>query len=258
MKSIIDVGIHAAKEAGMLLQNKAGSIKNVSIKEDRSLVTDIDKKSEKIIVDIIHDAFPSHGILAEESGNDNSTGEYLWIIDPIDGTHNYIREIPLYGVSIGVVHKEHIIAGVIYLPAFDALYVAEKGSGAFKNNRPIRVSGKADLHECTLCYDSSFRNNGQYMTDVLAVIGKEVFNLRMFGTSAVMLAYLAEGRVDCIIEFDDKPWDFTAGICLITEAGGRVSRFNGKPVTYTTQGYCATNGLVHDSLIKYVAPFVEQ
>ena len=248
MKNIIDIGVKAAQEAGNFLLTNKDKINTITLKKDNSLVTDIDKRTEEIIVDIIRSDFPGHGIIGEEGEKSNASVEYLWIIDPIDGTHNFIRGIPLYGVSIGVVRGDQFIAGIIYMPEDDTMYTSEKGSGAFKNGTPITVSDRKDIGTCTLSFDSSIRYNPDLKPKVLTALGKKVFNVRMFGASTTLLTLLAEGKIDISVEFNDKPWDFAAGASLILEAGGKFTDFRGKPATYKTKGYIASNGLVHDEV----------
>ncbi len=250
MKNIIEIGIKAAREAGELLLENAGKIGKIIIKDDYSLVTDLDKRAEKIAVNIIKSRFPGHGILCEEGSVSDTSGEYLWIIDPLDGTHNYIRGIPLYGVSIGVVYQEKFVAGIIYIPIDDDLYVSENGSGAFKNEKRIKVSNKSDIKQCTMAYDSSIKGNSFFKSELLEILGQKVFNVRMFGASATTLTFLSEGKIDVVVEFDDKPWDFAAGVSLVTEAGGAFTDFKGKAVTYKTEGYITSNGLVHDEICR--------
>ncbi len=252
MKDLIQTGIKAAREAGHLLLENTGNIKKITKKEDRSLVTDLDARAEKIIVEIIQSRFPGHGILCEEGSASVSEGEYLWIIDPLDGTHNYIRGIPLWGVSIGLVRKEEFVGGIIYMPIENALYVSEKGSGAFKNGKRIHVSDRDAIKECTLSYDSFIRGDPVLKPTVLGELGKKVFNVRMFGASTTLLTFLAEGRVDIAVEFDDKPWDLAAGASLIIEAGGAFTDFDGSPTTYRNERYIASNGLVHDEVCGIV------
>lgn len=252
MKDIIGTGIKAAEAAGhFLLQNK-GKIKNISMKEDNSFVTDIDKRSEKKIVTIIKSDFPDHSIIGEEGEKSNLSREYIWVIDPIDGTHNYIRGIPLYGVSIAVVRKNKFVAGIIYMPESDLIYTSELGSGAFKNDLPISVSDRSDITTCTMSFDSSIRYDPVLKPKVLTALGNKVFNVRMFGASTALLTLLAEGKIDISVEFDDKPWDFAAGASLITEAGGAFTDFKGHPATYKTKGYIASNGLVHNEVCDIV------
>lgn len=256
MKDIIKAGIKAAREAGEFLLKNADKQKEIIEKDDWSYVTDIDPLAEKIVVDIIQSEFPGHGILCEEGSVPESSGEYLWIIDPLDGTHNYIRGIPHYGVSIGIVHKVNIVAGIIYLPLDNALYVSEKGSGAYKNEKRIHVSDRKEINTSTLSYDSSIRYNPVLKPKVLTELGKKVFNVRMFGASTTLLSLLAEGKLDISVEFDDKPWDFAAGLSLVTEAGGKFTDFHGTPATYKTKGYVASNGLVHDEVCSVVRSVV--
>ncbi len=252
MKDIIKTGVKAAQEAGNFLLENRDKINTISMKRDNSLVTDIDARAEEIIVGIIKSDFPTHGIIGEEGEKCNVTNEYVWIIDPIDGTHNFIRGIPLYGVSIGVICKGRFVTGVIYMPESDHMYVSEEGSGAFKNDKPISVSDRSDISTCTMSFDSSIRYDPVLKPKVLTALGKKVFNVRMFGASTALLTILAEGKIDLSIEFDDKPWDFAAGASLITEAGGKITDFNGVPATYETKGYIASNGLVHDEVCDIV------
>jgi fructose-1,6-bisphosphatase/inositol monophosphatase family enzyme len=234
----------------MLFENE-GCKRDISVKKDRSLVTDLDSKAEKIITSMIRNTFPAHGVLGEEGGESQTGSDYLWIIDPIDGTHNYIRGIPLYGVSIGVVYKEEFIAGVIYLPHDDLLYASEKGSGTFKNGRRVYVSKINDINACTLSYDSCLRDDREGIRSKgLGHFGLTVFNVRMFGSSVIALTCLAEGKLDIVVEFDDKAWDFAAGASLVMEAGGAFTDFHGNTATYKTSGYTGTNGLVHERVLK--------
>jgi myo-inositol-1(or 4)-monophosphatase len=174
----------------------------------------------------------------------------MWIIDPLDGTHNYIRGIPVFGVSIGVVHHDQFVAGVIYLPMDDSLYIGERGNGAFCNDKPIRVSTQGDLAETTISFDSSLRSHQEMKLPLLGALAARTFNLRMFGASVRVLTFLAEGRMDATVEIEDRCWDYAAGACLIEAAGGKVTDLMGKPLNYKAKGYVATNGLVHSDLLK--------
>lgn len=255
MKDFVKIGIKAAKEAGHLLKEKLGTIGEIIVKDDHSLVTNLDYRAEKTIVDIIKAEFPDHTILAEESSHPTRSKEFTWIIDPLDGTHNYIRGIPLWGVSIGLAYKEEFVCGVIYLPIENHLYYAEKGSGAFKNDVPLKVSQKANLKQCTLSYDSGLRLDSEVKMGILQSLAAKVFNVRMFGASTTILTFLAEGTIDLAVEFSDKPWDFAAGALLITEAGGKFTDFKGQPASMTTLGYVGSNGLVHQQIFEIIRKF---
>lgn len=253
MSEILTVCTAAAKEAGEFLKANFGKTDlNIEIKADHSLVTNLDKEAERIIVDQIKQKFPTHGIIGEESGQNGAEKEYVWIIDPLDGTHNYIRNISMFGVSIGVVHQDSFIAGVIYLPIFDEIYTAEHGGGAYKNNRKISVSGYQDLTECTVSFDSNLKKAPQLRLQALQKLANQAFNIRMFGSSARQLTFLAEGTVDAIVEFDDHSWDFAAGACILTEAGGRITNLQGSVLTHKDTGFLASNGKVHRQIQKMV------
>jgi myo-inositol-1(or 4)-monophosphatase len=253
MSEIIAVCIAAAKEAGEFLKENFGKADlHIERKADQSLVTNLDQEAERIIVDQIKQKFPAHGIIGEESGQNGSDEDYVWIIDPLDGTHNFIRHINMFGVSIGVVHGGRFIAGVVYLPVCGEIYAAELGGGAYKNNQKISVSGLNDLAECTVSFDSGFKKAPQQRTQVLQKLAAHAFNIRMFGSSARQLTYLAEGVLDAIIEFEDHPWDFAAGACILTEAGGRITNLRGGVLTHKDTGFMASNGKVHQQ-IKEIA-----
>jgi myo-inositol-1(or 4)-monophosphatase len=250
---IMTVAIEAAREAGHLLLNGYGSGHGIETKHDHSLVTEYDRQSEALIVSKIREAFPRHSVMGEEGSRGGSDAEYCWIIDPLDGTHNFIRQIGHFGVSIGVTRGDEFIAGVIYLPREHEFYAAEKGNGAYCNEKPIRVSGVATLSKCSMCFDSSLRANPPLLTAVLADVSSRVFNLRIFGSSVRTLTYVADGRMDASLEFDDAPWDFAAGVALIQEAGGMATRLDGGQLTPRDHGYIASNGRVHDALISHLA-----
>lgn len=253
MSKIIEVAIAAAKEAGEFLLDGFGKVSQIEKKGDRNFATNLDKEAELMIIDRIKAQFPEHSILAEESGKSNQGSDYIWIIDPLDGTHNFIRNINIFGVSIGIVHKEKdFIAGVIYMPKDDELYSGEKGSGAYKNDTKISVSSFSDFKECSIAFDSSIRYSPGPMLATLGKLAHEVFNVRMFGSSVRHLSYVAEGVLDFSVEFHDYPWDFAGGVCIIEEAGGILSDLNGGPLTYKTIGYVASNGKVHERVVDIV------
>lgn len=255
MSEIIDVAVTAASEAGMFLLNNFGKIKKITKKGDRNFATNLDQEAEQMIIAKIKEKFPSHGIMAEESGNKNINKDYLWIIDPLDGTHNYMRDIAIFGVSIGIVHKSKFVGGVIYMPVENELYVAEKGVGAYKNNQKIKVSSVNTLKECSISFDSSVRYLPEIMLKTLGALADKVFNVRMLGSSVRVLTYVAEGKLDASVEFYDRPWDFAGGVCLIEEAGGMLCDLNGKPVTAQTVGYIASNKVIHKKIKNIVFPF---
>jgi len=254
MSEIITVAVEAAKNAGNFLLDNFGKVEQIEKKGDRNFATNLDREAEVMIIDKIKANFSDHGIIAEESGSSNPDNEYLWIIDPLDGTHNFMRNINIFGVSIGILHKKEFVAGVIYMPQDDELYMAEKGSGAYKNDKRIYVSDNDDLKECSIAFDSSIRYSPEVMLKVLGDLASQVFNVRMFGSSARTLTYVAEGTIDFAVEFHDRPWDFAGGVCIIEEAGGKLVDLRGSRLTHKTIGYIASNAKVHEKVKEIVLP----
>jgi len=249
---LLKVAEKAARDAGALLMENFRKIYTIERKADQSLVTDIDKRSEKLIIDRIVSAWPSHTIIGEESGKTDTNGEYCWVIDPIDGTHNYIRGMKNFGVSIGILRRKEFVAGVIYLPCDDILYCAEKGAGAFINGLPLKVSNVDNPAECTLLFDSGFKTGYNEKIDVFKKVAPQMFNVRIFGASVRNLTYVADGVADVLLEFDDNLWDYAAGITIVTEAGGKVTDLDGKELTPESRNYIASNKAVHESMLQMV------
>jgi myo-inositol-1(or 4)-monophosphatase len=253
MSEILTICTAAAQEAGEFLKANFGKANlNIEKKADQSLVTNLDKEAERLIVDQIKQNFPDHGIIGEESGQIGDEKDYMWIIDPLDGTHNFIRNINMFGVSIGVVLRGAFVAGAVYLPIFEEMYVAEKGSGAYKNNRKIIVSSYQELEDCTVSFDSNLKGAPKLKLQALHNLSLKAFNIRMFGSAARQLTYLAEGVLDAIIDFDDHPWDFAAGACILEEAGGKISNLQGGVLTHQNNGFFASNGKVHGQIQQII------
>ncbi len=246
-----EIAVKAAKAAGKILIDNFRKPLKVKSKKDKSLVTEIDLTAERKIVELIKEKYPQDNILSEESKFKTSDSDFRWIIDPLDGTHNYIHRIELFGTSIAMEFKNEVILGVIYLPLTDKLYLAQKNKGAYLNDKKISVS-RRKLKNATMVYDSSIRYNKKPILGTLEKIADRVFNIRMFGSSVYHLSYIAEGRIDLDIEFNDKVWDFAAGLLLIEEAGGKATDFQGKKWNSNTKGYIASNGIVHQEVLKII------
>ncbi len=249
---MIEIAKKAAVEAGDYLMSNFGKFVKIIEKSDRNLATDLDTAAEKIIVDILKKEFSSHDILGEENSRVENQSDYLWIVDPLDGTHNYIRGINLFGVSIGLWHKNEFILGVIYMPRDKELYYAEKGKGAFKNGKAIKVSGCTDIRKASGSFDSSIRYSPEVMLKTLGNIAQECFNIRMLGTSVRLLTYVAEGKLDFAIEFHDRPWDFAGAVCIIKEAGGVFCGLNGNPPNPETTGYLTAPESIYPQIKKVI------
>jgi myo-inositol-1(or 4)-monophosphatase len=233
MHPLLNIATSAAQKAGEIISRHAEQLENVrfSEKSENDFVSEVDLKCEQVIIDTIHKAHPDHAILAEESGrkNDHAESEYTWIIDPLDGTKNYLHGFPFYSVSIAVQHKDRIIHGVIYDPLRQECYSASKGGGARLNNQRLRVSGQIHLEKSLIGTGFPYRNKSlktPYLKTFETVFSK-ASGVRRTGSAALDLAYLAAGRLDGFWEFALSPWDIAAGSLLIKEAGGLVSDFDG-------------------------------
>ncbi len=242
------LALQGCRQIGKILRDNFSKSFRVMSKGDRDLVTDIDQRCEQAITSLIKKRYPQDGIVSEESPASASDSGFRWIIDPLDGTHNFIHNIEVFGTSVALEFKREVVLGLIYMPLTDELYSARKGEGAYRNGRKITVSDRG-LREATLIYDSSLRLNKQKMLQGLDRLVDQVFNVRMFGSTVRSLSYIAEGKADIEVEFNDKPWDFAAGLLLVEEAGGRCSDFQSRPWNIDTKGYIASNAILHQQLL---------
>ncbi len=254
---MIHVAIEAAKEAGKFLKYNTGKVKSIEIKkgEERNLVSDLDKASEEKIIQHIHRHYPNHAILAEESGASDAVAEYKWVIDPLDGTTNYLHGVPVYCVTIALERKGELVAGVIYDPNMDELFTVEKGSGAYMNGKKLSVSSSSTLIASLLVtgfpYDISV--NPDHAIDHFVHFLTKSGGIRRLGSAALDLAYIASGRFDGFWEVNLNPWDMAAGVLLVEEAGGRVTNFLGRPSSIYLKQVLATNGKIHDQMVSVLS-----
>lgn len=230
MHPLVHIAVTAARAAGNLIMRHYERADQLQIerKSRNDFVTQIDRNAEAEIIRTIRKAYPQHGILAEESGEQGTDSEVVWIIDPLDGTTNYLHSIPHFAVSIGVQVKGKLEHGVIYAPCTQDLYTASKGAGAQLNNRKIRVSGCKDLSQALIGTGVPLRE--EYLDGYLPMLRKvaaETAGVRRAGSAALDLAYVASGKLDGFWEFNLKPWDIAAGIVLVQEAGGVISTLDG-------------------------------
>ncbi len=246
------LAIKAAKEAGKVLINNLGEIKTVTEKSLSSFVTNVDLAVEKKIFSVIRKKYPKHSILSEEEGFIDNKSEYKWIIDPLDGTHNYIHSLPIFGTCIALEYKGDVRLGVIYVPLFSQLFVAEKGKGAFLNGKRIKVSNISQLKDSLLLFEGSLHMQWKEKMKFLGKINKKVFRIRVSGAACFDLSSLANGSCDFHLAFATNPWDVAAGFLLIREAGGKITDFNGKEVNHYCKSFIASNGKVHDKVLKLI------
>ncbi len=249
--------MNAARDAGRELAERFGRALEISNKGDIDLVTEADLAAERLIVERIRNYYPRHAILAEESGasaHDLNASEYRWIIDPLDGTTNYAHGYPCFCVSIALARGDELLIGVVYDPTRDELFAAERGAGATLNDRPIRVSEIDDLNRAMLCtgFPYDVRERGDFARHFANFIMRAQA-VRRDGSAALDLAYVACGRFDGFWEEGLRPWDVAAGVLLVEEAGGRVSRYDGTRFDIFTPPIIASNGLVHEAMMRVLA-----
>jgi myo-inositol-1(or 4)-monophosphatase len=248
--------IKAATAAGTLIKERIDG--NFSIEKKsgpNDLVTEVDKASEALIMNIIRENFPDHFILSEEIGEVKMDSAYKWIIDPIDGTVNFANGIPLCCVSIGIEKDGKMIMGAVYNPMMNEFFFAEKNAGAFLNDRSIRVSEQKDvLYSCLVTgfpYTYLDMENGPL--DVFARLVRKGIPVRRLGSAAIDLCWVAAGRFDGYYEHKLNAWDSAAGFLLVEEAGGKVTDFKGGQYSPYQPQLVATNGLIHDELLHWIS-----
>jgi myo-inositol-1(or 4)-monophosphatase len=231
---MINVAIKAARAAGSIINRAALDIESVRISQKKvnDFVTEVDHAAEQVIIETLLTAYPGHGIWAEESGKEFGAqdSEFVWIIDPLDGTTNFIHGLPVYCVSIALAVRGKVEQAVIYDPTRNDLFTATKGRGAFLNDRRLRVSKRTELKGCLISTGFPFRENddfAQYLS-MMGDVMQKTAGLRRPGSAALDLAYVAAGFTDGFFELGLQPWDVAAGSLLVTEAGGLIGNFTGE------------------------------
>lgn len=253
MKEETRVAVKAAEEAGKTLMRHFGKSLKIRNKGHgiRDLVTQADMESNKKIMSILKKAFPDYGILSEEIPEEKG-GNGRWIIDPLDGTHNFIYGIPLFGVSIALENKGKIVLGVINLPYEKGMFVAERGRGSLLNGKRIHVSDRG-LKEAMVVFGAGKREPDKKKTaGIMKGLLLGVSDVRMIGSAVVHYTYLATGRMEAYIDMRNKPWDNAAGLLLVEEAGGKATDFSGKDWDANTTQFVASNGRVHEEILRII------
>lgn len=239
-------------EAGNIIRDGFGKKFSIEYKSNESnLVTEIDKKSEKLITDFITQNYPSHSILAEESGKTNRNSEFTWVVDPLDGTTNFAHGLPIFAVSIGVQRNGETIAGAVYDVMSNNLYTAEKGGGSFCNDSPIKVTSQEILEHSLLVtgfpYDIS--QNPENALELFSKLTQKARGIRRLGSAAIDFCYVAKGVFDAFWEVNLHPWDICAGKLIVEEAGGKVTDFKGNSTPISTPQILCTNSALHERMI---------
>jgi len=251
MASYLETAVEIARESGALLANFFERRIGYELKGDYDLVTEADRASERLVVERLRTHFPSHGIIAEEGGGHESPSEYRWYVDPLDGTTNFAHGYPMFNVTMALERAGEVIAGVIFDPIRQEMFIAERGSGAWLNNRRIHVSKVGKLEEGLVATGFPSRkrhlNVNVHFYHQLAMF---THGVRRGGSAALDLAFVASGRMEAFWEFGLNPWDMAAGLLLVSEAGGRCSDMKGGPATLRGPHVLADNSAVHDQILE--------
>ncbi len=258
---MLNTAIKAARAAGAII-NRASmdlDLLKVNTKAPNDFVTEVDHAAEAIIIETLLGAYPGHGILAEESGRAHGAkdSDYVWIIDPLDGTTNFIHGFPVYAVSIALAYRGQVQQAVVYDPTRNDLFYASKGRGAFLNDKRLRVSKRVRLAECLVSTGFPFRkgDNFQRYLKMLETLMPLCAGLRRPGAAALDLCYVAAGFCDGFFETGLSPWDIAAGSLLITEAGGLIGNFTGEADFLYQREVVAGNPKIYGQLVPLLAPF---
>ncbi len=254
---LTSTAILAAQKAGSLLKRCFGTYCDIKSKSNKhDLVTEYDDKTEKLIIESIQSVFPDHIFLGEESGHTGSDPQAIkWIIDPIDGTVNFARNIPVFCISIAATFQNEVLAGVVYDPIKEEMFVAEKNQGAFLNGEPLKVSETTLLSDALIAtgFPYNLSENPGGCIEHLVKFLKLGLPLRRLGSAALDLAYIAAGRYDGFFEISLKPWDFAAGLLLVEEAGGKLTDYENKNLTLSeSSSIIASNKHLHEQILTQI------
>lgn len=261
MHPMLNIAVRAARNAGDIIQRSSENVGQLTVnkKSKNDFVSEVDRTAEREIIQVIKYAYPDHSIIAEESG-EHKGNDYTWIIDPLDGTTNYLHGYPQYAVSIALKHKGKTEVGVVYDPLRDELFTAEKGGGAMLNNRRIRVTKQTELSTALIGTGFPFKYP-QHLDAYLSMfktLTPKTAGIRRAGSAALDLAYLAAGRLDGFWEIGLKEWDMAAGILLVQEAGGVVTDFSFNDNFVKSGNIITGNPKMHQAIYQAIEPYVTE
>lgn len=262
MNAMINTAIKAARRASSMMLRASLNVEHIKVeaKALNDFVTQVDKDAEEILVDALLHAYPHHKVRTEETGvHGKEDSDFEWIIDPLDGTTNFLHKNPQYAISMALAYKGQIQDAVIFAPETNALYTASRGKGAYLNEKRIRVSNRINLNECLIA--TGFPVVDQSMVDTYFAILKDVIaktaGARREGSAALDLCHVACGRMDAFFEFNLKPWDIAAGSLMVQEAGGIVTDFHGENSWLETGNILAANPKLLAQMLQIMAPHVK-
>ena len=243
--------LSASKNAGKLVLKYFGKNEKGKEKSNKSLVSKADLEANKLIIQAIKKSFPKHSILSEETGFEDNSSDYKWVIDPIDGTHNFLRGIPIFGVSIALEYKNEVVLGVLEFPTLKLTAFAEKGKGSFLNGKRLRVSANEEITHSFILYEF-VPGTRHKVLEFLKRLSNETINIRNFGSAVYELMLIANGQCDAFAVFSTNEWDIAAGMLLITEAGGKVTDLRGNPCSPSNGSFVVSNGSIHDEILRFL------
>jgi histidinol-phosphatase len=252
MDKFLTVALEASKKAEKVVMKYYSPKTRATLKPDQTPVTIADKMAEKIIIETIKRKFPGHSFLGEEGGenNCNEDSEYQWIIDPIDGTKNYIRQIPFFGIQIALMKNGEIITGVSNVPVMKEIMYASKGKGAYLNGKRVHVSKISNFKDTFVCYGNLKYFEKHKCLEPLLRLARECRYTREYG-DCWMYHLVAQGKIEMALEAENKIWDVAASKIIIEEAGGKFTEFSGKKLTKNSISGIGTNGILHSKVLKY-------
>ena len=243
--------ILAAKQASKVLLHYYGKKESIKVKPNKSLVAAADIEANKAIIKIIKKNFPSHSILSEETGFEDNSSDFKWVIDPLDGTHNFLHQIPVFGTSIALEHKNEVMLGILHFPVLCITAIAEKGKGAFLNGKRIKVSGKTNLDHSFVLFEFSYANRMEKVGFLEKLVHKTI-DVRNFGAAIYNLLLIACGKCDGYLILSTHEWDVAAGFLAVQEAGGKVTGIDGKKFALSQTKFLISNGRVHSQILKLI------
>jgi myo-inositol-1(or 4)-monophosphatase len=258
---MLNIAIKAARAAGAIINRASLDVERLTVvaKSHNDFVTEVDKAAEDVIISTLLEAYPGHGILAEESGRQHGAkdSDFVWVIDPLDGTTNFIHGFPVYAVSIALTWRGQVQQAVVYDPSRNDLFYASKGKGAYLNDRRLRVSKRTRMLDALIGTGFPFRkgDNFQRYMKMFEEIMVQCAGLRRPGAAALDLCYVAAGYLDGFFETGLSPWDVAAGSLIITEAGGLVGNFTGEPDFLYQREIVAGTPRIYGQLVKTLAPY---